>query len=111
MGTRLAVFTLLISLIVQSVLTLGCGPDGLGQMPDDKVHVIAVYAPDTQLEAYCSSCGGLRTSTGCCAHGLPLAAAVIVLPRTFFASSIVVTSAPLFPQRSPSSLFRPPIPA
>ena len=111
MGTRLAVFTLLISLIVQSVLTIGCGPDGLGQIPDDQVHVVAVDASDVHLEGYCSSCGGLRTSTGCCAHGLPLTAAVIVLPSTSFASDISPSAAPLFPQRNPSSLFRPPIPA
>lgn len=109
---RLGVFALLISLIAQSLLTIGCGPDGLGSFPGDEVQVVAADAADSAaVEEYCSRCGGLRTATGCCAHGLPLTAAVVKVPRAFPAPSISAVDALPSPQRNPLTLFRPPIPA
>jgi hypothetical protein len=112
MGTRLGVLALLISLIVQSLLTIGCGPEGLGLPAGDEVQVVAIDLSDSaSVENYCSRCGGPLTATGCCAHGLPLTAAVMELPEASAALSISAVDAPLFPGRNPPSLFRPPIPA
>ena len=112
MGTRLGVFALLISLIVQSLLTIGCGPEGLGLAAGDEIQFVAADATDhANVEDFCSRCGGPRTATGCCAHGLPLTAAVAELPGASPALGISAVDALPFPERNPSSLFRPPIPA
>ena len=112
MGTRLVVLALLISLIVQSVLTIGCGADDLRLAAGGELQFVAAEAPETvSLEKYCSSCGGLRTATGCCAHGVPLTTGIAELPQTLLPSGISSLDALPSPQRNPSSLFRPPIPA
>jgi hypothetical protein len=111
MGTRFAVFALLISLIVQSVLTISCGPDGLGLAIGDEAPIVAADAPGTASAAeYCSRCGGLRTATGCCAHGLPLAAVTVEVPEPFLALNVSAADDLSFPQGTPPTLFRPPIP-
>jgi len=108
--TQLGVFALLISLLAQSLLTIGCGPDGLGSAVGDEVQVVAVDAPHSVIpEEYCNRCGGLRTGTGCCAHGLPLTAAIVELPGSSLALDVSALDPPLLAGRTPSSLFRPPI--
>jgi hypothetical protein len=108
--TRLGVFVLLISLTVQSLLTFGCGPDGFGLAAQDEAQVVAAdLLHSAALEEYCTQCGGPRTATGCCAHGIPMAATVVDLPQPFLAVETFALDALAFPQRNLSTLFRPPI--
>jgi hypothetical protein len=112
MGTRLGVFALLISLTVQSILTIGCGTEDLRLAAGDDVQFVAAQLPDSvSLEKYCSSCGGLRTATGCCAHGVLLTSDIVRLQPTSLPSGISSLDALPSAQRNPSSLFRPPISA
>lgn len=112
MGTRFTVFALLVSLIVQSILTIGCGAESLSLPASDEVQIVAIDLSDSaSAEDYCTRCGGPLTATGCCAHGLPLTAAIVEVPRPSSSLSISAVVALPVPERNPSSLFRPPIPA
>jgi hypothetical protein len=114
-------FLLVISMLAQSLTTLGCeleqlsyfaGPDSASLqmgLPDVPSFVALSIDADGTTPGICTRCGGLITATGCCAHGIPMVVVALKFPVPSATSQLVAAGISGIAQYTPSDLFRPPI--